>query len=85
MTANVLRRQMVIGATVNMDSLEKTVKVSLHKLMYSLSLFIFNVLEFALILDTTLHHQVMYDFESYQTVGKGYASFSLRYDFFRGV
>ena len=33
MTANVLRRQTVIGATVNMDSLEKTVKVSLHKVM----------------------------------------------------
>lgn len=64
MTANVLRRQTVIGATVNMDSLEKTVKVSLHKLVYSLSLFIFNVLEFALILDTKLHHQVMYDFGS---------------------
>lgn len=64
MTANVLRRQTVIGATVNMDSLEKTVKVSLHKLMYSLGLFIFNVLEFALILDTKLDHQVMYDFDS---------------------
>ena len=59
MTANVLRRQTVIGATVNMDSLEKNVKVSLNKHLYSLSLFIFNAL-----LDTKLHHKVMYDFAS---------------------